>query len=290
MEVFSPLTVETQTGILNVTIKNPTSKKFPPPLTFRKMFLKSLINIVEKYGSECSDDLVEEYSRILSEQVDDNEGYFSYKINEVDTITLQENTSFVAESTTGLQTWEASKYLSEWCIKNHFVLENKSILELGSGIGLLGITVLKFCSPSKYMFSDKSWAVLNKLAANIKINFENADNLPIEQHQLVWTTMNDEDAQRLLPDVILGADLVYDADMIESLVHALKTTLLNSSSCAYIANTIRNPETNEKFLNHLGAADLIYEELKTHEKDIFVYNKSSSFKMYKISKNKINCC
>lgn len=55
-----------------------------------------------------------------------------------------------------------------------------------------------------------------------------------------------------MPHFKIFSDLVYDADMIESLVHALRVSLFNNSSCAYIANTIRNPETNEKFLKHLG--------------------------------------
>lgn len=76
-------------------------------------------------------------------------------------------------------------------------------MELGSGIGLLGIVVLKFCNPQKYIFSDKSEEVLKLLSTNIKINFKSHDAL-IEKQQLMWADINNEEANALSPDVILG--------------------------------------------------------------------------------------
>ncbi|GIX85183.1 protein-lysine N-methyltransferase EEF2KMT [Caerostris extrusa] len=274
-EALELLKTDVQERILEVTIQNPLCISYPPPLSFQKFFLRCLYDCVENFGSECSDGLANAYADILAMQDTDRIGYHSYKIDESRTITLQEDSHFVTKSTTGLQTWEAAKYLSEWCIRNTSTLEKKTVLELGSGIGLLGIIVLKYSKPEKYIFTDKSWEVLKLLSSNIKINISNSENSAIQQKQLMWADINDKEAATLSPDIILGTG---------SLIQALKKLMFKKSSCAYIASTIRNPETNNKFLEQLGSSGLSYEILKNHEKSLFIYDESSVFMLYKIFK------
>ncbi|CAL1281558.1 unnamed protein product [Larinioides sclopetarius] len=271
-----------QAKILDVTVKNPLCSRYPPPVSYQKFFLRCLYDCVERFGSECSDDLAKAYTDILLLQDSENSGYHSYKIDEKCTVTLQENSCFVAKSTTGLQTWEAAKYLSEWCIRNKSHFENKTILELGSGIGLLGIIILKFCNPKKYIFSDKSEEVLKLLSSNIKINFKNHVNTFVEQRQLMWADISDEEAEVISPDVILGTDIVFDIDTIGSLIQALNILMIKKGTCTYIASTIRNPETNHKFLEQLGTSGLSYQTLESHQKAIFIYDEFSTLMLYKI--------
>ncbi len=47
----------------------------------------------------------------------------------------------------------------------------RCVLELGSGLGFAGIAISKTCQPRKYVFSDCHDFVLQKLAANIVLNF-----------------------------------------------------------------------------------------------------------------------
>ncbi|GIY07950.1 protein-lysine N-methyltransferase EEF2KMT [Caerostris darwini] len=274
-EVLELLKIDVQEKILEVTIQNQLCISYPPPLSFQKFFLRCLYDCVENFGSECSNGLANAYADILAIQDTDRIGYHSYKIDGSCTITLQEDSHFVTKSTTGLQTWEAAKYLSEWCIRNTSTLEKKTVLELGSGIGLLGIIVLKYSKPEKYIFTDKSWEVLKLLSSNIKINIPNPENSGIQQKQLLWADINDKDAATLSPDIILGTG---------TLIQALKKLMFKKSSCAYIASTIRNPETNDKFLEQLGSSGLSYEILKNHEKSLFIYDESSVFMLYKIFK------
>ncbi|GFT33686.1 protein-lysine N-methyltransferase EEF2KMT [Nephila pilipes] len=283
-EALQSLNTEAQERIVEITIRNPLCRKYAPPLSYQKFFLRCLHDSVEKFGSECSDDLMKTYTDILTMQDDGRVSYHSYKIDGNCTITLQESSCIVVKNTTGLQTWEAGKYLSEWCIRNPLNFERKTVLELGSGIGLLGIVVLKFCNPLKYIFSDKSPEVLKFLSSNIKINIQDFNNSAIEQLQLFWSDVTEKEANLLLPDVILGADIVFDIDTIGSLVLALKILLVKDSACAYIASTIRNPETNNKFLAELATAGFIYIILKRHEQSIFIYDKSSDFVLYQILK------
>nr|XP_042903416.1 protein-lysine N-methyltransferase EEF2KMT isoform X2 [Parasteatoda tepidariorum] len=239
-ELLAPLCISVQEQILKATILNPICIKYPPPHSFRKMFLRILIDTVEYQKEEFSEKLLNEYTETLSISQDDekNISYNSYIINPNCVITLHENTCFVAKSTTGLQTWE----------------------------------------------TNKSWEVLNVLSSNIQIN-ELDLKCDIQQIPLVWSTTTENDAKKLSSDILLGADLVYDTSMVESLVHALKIFLSKESTCAYIASKIRDPNTDKKFLRHLDLVDLKYEVLENHKKSMFVYNPASSFVLYKINCN-----
>lgn len=55
--------------------------------------------------------------------------------------TLFESRTTIESGTTGLRTWRASFVLAQFLIQNPTVLVNKSVLELGSGTGFLGLMV-----------------------------------------------------------------------------------------------------------------------------------------------------
>ncbi|GFY49220.1 protein-lysine N-methyltransferase EEF2KMT [Trichonephila inaurata madagascariensis] len=115
------LSIEVQERILKFTIKNPLCNLYAPPLSYQKFFLRCLHESVEKFGSEYSDDLMKTYTDILATTDDGRISYHSYKIGWVSWYpkTLQKKGScIVVKNTTGLQTWEAAKYMSEWCIRN----------------------------------------------------------------------------------------------------------------------------------------------------------------------------
>lgn len=61
----------------------------------------------------------------------------------------------------------------EWCSENAHLFRNKNVLELGSGLGLMGLAVIKLCKPASYTFTDLPTTVLKTLAENVKINLEN---------------------------------------------------------------------------------------------------------------------
>ncbi|XP_054718367.1 protein-lysine N-methyltransferase EEF2KMT-like [Uloborus diversus] len=282
-EILSPLHGDLQEKILHSTVQNPICKKYPPSRAYQRFFLRTLIDFVESHDLEICDSLVEEYSAIFMLPSGDEIGYCSYVIDEDCRVSLQENSCFVAKSTTGLLTWEASKYLVDWCRENVVEFENKKVLELGSGIGLLGISILKLCHPCAYTFSDKSWEVLNVLASNIAINYDEiASDTIIQKMQLVWSTISKEDSTSLSPDIIIGADLVYDPSMVESLTHALKTFLSEKTVCAYIANTVRSTDTIQVFESALGSLKLTFEIMNPPMKSSFIYNEPNCFKLYKI--------
>ena len=58
-------------------------------------------------------------------------------------VKIKEQTLFKADGGEGLHLWEASVVLSRYSLKHNSIFENKNIIELGCGCGLLGISILK---------------------------------------------------------------------------------------------------------------------------------------------------
>jgi predicted nicotinamide N-methyase len=52
---------------------------------------------------------------------------------------LEENRDIIGHGTTGLTSWQGALFLADWCQTQQDKLEGKHILELGAGVGMLGI-------------------------------------------------------------------------------------------------------------------------------------------------------
>lgn len=175
---------------------------------------------------------------------------------------------------TQLYYMQAAFYLAEWCISNKQKILGKNILELGSGVGLTGLTVINFCEPKSYYFSDCHPLVLKTLEENIRLNLIeekkdnswkemlNSDKLEFENSNKAYSTkifienLNWEEIKskvgQIPVDLVIAADILYDSSNFEALASGLKELIYNSVEYAIVVATIRNESTVEKFLNILG--------------------------------------
>lgn len=84
----------------------------------------------------------------------------------------------------------------------------RSVLELGSGVGLTGIAVCCSCDPLRFVFSDCHPAVLQKLRENVRLNgFGEQTSPAVSVEELDWTTATEEQIRRIGADVVLAAGL-----------------------------------------------------------------------------------
>ncbi|MEM5709755.1 hypothetical protein, partial [Elizabethkingia meningoseptica] len=82
----------------------------------------------------------------------------------------------------------------------------RTVLELGSGVGLTGITVCRSCSPSRFVFSDCHPSVLQKLRANVQLNGLSEQTTPaVRVEELDWTEVTEEQLKRIGADTIIAA-------------------------------------------------------------------------------------
>lgn len=117
--------------------------------------------------------------------------------------------------------------LYQFYLPMYIILILRSILELGSGLGLTGIFTCMECKPRHYTFSDCHYLVLDRLKENIMLNFEDSDNYSIDikygsdkiiengVHKIAKSTIelididcetvSEHKISKLQPDIILGS-------------------------------------------------------------------------------------
>lgn len=177
-------------------------------------------------------------------------------------ITIPEESAFVSEGTTGLQTWEASLRLGAHLLAHQTSLlpRGSRVLELGAGAGFLAslcTQVLKSAGGGRVVATDVAPNVLTRLAEARRINsytpaemevdaFDFFDALPPSSTNLsTQTDKHSEESlgphilskileppdeglqllQALKPTLILAADVVFDPAILPALVHTLHAAL-----------------------------------------------------------------
>ncbi|KAG2455769.1 CP062 protein, partial [Polypterus senegalus] len=219
----------------------------------------------ETTASEPLDELYDALAEVLRLE-EQAQCHKSYRLPTGDFVSLIENQAVISEGTTGLVTWEAALCLAEWAMEHTDIFQGRSILELGSGVGLTGITVCKMCRPHKYIFSDCHPNVLRQLQKNLSLNnlaiqefassaASNTSEVQIMVKNLDWEVASQEHFKDLCVDVVIASDVVYDPEIVRCLVKLLSQLL----TCAekdkipnmYIASTIRNHETYAYFRKEL---------------------------------------
>uniref|UniRef100_A0A8C2HU75 Eukaryotic elongation factor 2 lysine methyltransferase n=1 Tax=Cyprinus carpio TaxID=7962 RepID=A0A8C2HU75_CYPCA len=216
----------------------------------------------EMLAAEPLDALYEALGEVMCAQEEDM-CYKTYLLPTGDAVSLAENVALISQGTTGLVTWEAALYLTEWALENTHIFKNKTVLELGSGVGLTGIVVCLSSSLTKYIFSDCHQTVLQRLKDNITNYLTNSDSsrASVCVEELDWENVSDEQLERIQANTIIAADVVYDPDVIACLVRLL-SRLLNCKvqeehPDVYIASTVRNPKTYDCFKKELGRFHII---------------------------------
>ena len=110
--------------------------------------------------------------------LDKTEAYV-FKTYEMDdgvdvTILEEDNAMSNEEATTGLITWQGAVCLYRWLVtqSEYMIPAGSRIVELGSGAGLLGVSLLKSLHNKldSYVFTDVNTNVLNMILANLDIN------------------------------------------------------------------------------------------------------------------------
>nr|KAF6440492.1 hypothetical protein HJG63_004933 [Rousettus aegyptiacus] len=161
------------------------------------------------------------------------------------------------------------------------------------------------CRPRAYVFSDCHSRVLKQLQGNILLNslsLEPDATTPM-QHQghdthnsesprvtvalLDWDTATAPQLAAFQPDIVIAADVLYCPETILSLVGLLQRL----SACqkdqrapdAYVAFTIRNPETCQMFTTELGRVGIPWEAVPRHDQKLFPYEEHSETTILKLT-------
>ena len=216
-------------------------------------------------------------------------------INKDLSVKLTEQTLFAADGGEGLHLWEASVVLTRYCLQNKEIFKNKDIIELGTGCGLLGISILKQIPLiNHYTFSDYQDSVINNLNTNL-IRNKLKDNKKYDILKLDW---RDYEKIDLKYDIILGSELIYQGGYIQELAKLINKLLKDDGIC-YISMPEKRSMTGTflKYVTECGMKyqseyyDINNEELfveilkdKKENKKLFENLKDMKLMLYKIYK------
>ncbi|KAL7417355.1 putative methyltransferase-domain-containing protein [Mrakia frigida] len=319
----SLLLARSQPWIVDNLLLNPQLVRYPPTKEYRRGFLKALVGRLEDGCREADEEeeleileaILDVYVESLqSTSTDSSLTYapnlasapgasyktFFFPLPSSPTmqglVTLKEEQSIIQGGTTGLRTWIASLRLAEYLLARYSNSPFPSrVLELGSGIGFLGVLVAKLMEGSRdgeLLLTDFDERVLDGLRDNLKLNELPIDDLKLRVDRLDWSYAQDEEAKgavkemgdQLDVELIFAADVAYDPVLGPPLVATLRLLLepsasspsaFNSSSfppkrrTALVATTIRNPTTFEAFISQARSSGLKVTDLELPMEQVF---------------------
>ncbi|NWV34285.1 EF2KT methyltransferase, partial [Grantiella picta] len=284
--------------ILHKTILHPLCVKYPPSAKYRRCFLTELIKKHESTAAEPLDELYDTLADILKEDVFVTHCYKNYLLPTGDSVSLCESTALITEGTTGLVTWEGALHLAQWALENPTVFRDRTILELGSGIGFTGIAICKTCQPRTFVFSDCHPRVLQQLGENLRLNGfipepgvtwsiqtesqgqemegENCQTPKVIVAELDWGSVTEKQLLDLRADVVIAADVVYDPEINLALIGMLQKLSTSRADRkapeVFIACTIRNPDTYQLFQAELDKVGIRWQIIPAPSSCNFLYD------------------
>ncbi|KAH9254670.1 hypothetical protein BASA81_007437 [Batrachochytrium salamandrivorans] len=119
----------------------------------------------------------------------------------------------------GFTLWGASLVFCRFVLERPEVFSEKSVLELGSGMGLGGLAVAKFAHPQRVVLSDFHPDVVSNCAFNAKLN-----GLVVQSIALDWETIGEGGDEEKF-DVVIGTDVICQAKDCESVCDVLHVKL-----------------------------------------------------------------
>ncbi|KAL2535933.1 putative methyltransferase family protein [Forsythia ovata] len=113
---------------------------------------------------------------------------------------------------TGQLVWPGAVLLNDYLSKNAEMLQGRSIIELGSGVGITGILCSRFCR--QVVLTDHNEEVLKILKKNIELHESSQNSLccaELNAEKLEWG--NSDQLNCILQGHPKGFDLVLGADI-----------------------------------------------------------------------------
>lgn len=243
------ITEQVQQFILDHCLSTPSDFYAP----YLKNFLKKLITQVESDHGSVLDKFYQLYAQYITSfkdySLDKRDSRICKRISflfpdgcsELQTCSHSSVLNFplqcsinMLEGDTGCSIWPSSLFLSELILSHPELFSNKVCFEIGSGVGLVGLC-LAHVKASKVILSDGDLSTLANMKFNLELNNlnvetgtaqRNEDTSAVKCMYLPWESASESQLQDIIPDVILGADVIYDPVCLPHLVRVI-TILLN---------------------------------------------------------------
>ena len=217
-------------------------------------FTKKLIQLIEQENGEASQELLDYFFVKFNNSVEGFEAllqpsFKTYFLNDSQHLTIKED-QFM-QGTTGMKTWSAALSMTEYfCLNNEFI-NGKVVLELGCGLGFLGLSCC-VNGAKEVVLTDLHPDVLARCEENVALNKNNVDVSP-SITSCDWSIDKNLSRSQLLrklnvgvPEVVICTDCVYDPKIVVDLVKMFQL-LIVGNTIGVVFCTIRQPETYSFF-------------------------------------------
>ncbi|OOF91023.1 hypothetical protein ASPCADRAFT_155808 [Aspergillus carbonarius ITEM 5010] len=313
----------TQEAIYRALFAEPSSRPLPPP-AYRTRVLKRLITRLESLLSnpeedEISDNLLETYSTLLctpkpsSIQQAQQLTYITYTAPTITTanqaeartiLTSESRNAILTAGTTGHRTWEAALHLATYLSatpEGKALIAGKRVLELGAGTGLVSMLCAKYLGAEMVVATDREVGLMRQIGDCAERNQLERDRFRgriWEWGRSMESCPQDDDGGdqeeewmtgKVEFDVALGADLIYDVDLVPLLVQTAKDLFENYRVREFlISATLRNEHTFGAFLKacedqHLTVERIPFESPAESEQTGFFHSTAIPIQTYRIS-------
>lgn len=134
-------------------------------------------------------------------------------------------------SSTGLTIWTAAEHLCDFIFDNNGLFHNKTVCELGSGLGMVSILLAKMNKTKQLIVTDGDEVTMELLHENIQLS--NCPPSSIIPMKLYWGEQESKEFKTLYPDgfdYLLAADVIYEREQILPLI-ITACTLLTGKDC-----------------------------------------------------------
>lgn len=167
-------------------------------------------------------------------------------------------------------------YLERYRTQHLELFQDATIVELGSGTGLVGLAVSEIFQPKTTYLTDMA-----SYLPGLKQNAERSRSKKIQVSELNWETPQAFKSSSPI-DIILGTDVAYLVELYEPLVSTLNH-LIGSTTVAILG--INRIDTNLDFFRMLESAGLIY--YKIPDAELALEYRGKDFGLFLISRRKM---
>lgn len=249
-----------------------------------KTFLKRLINHLEGEGVEVNEELYELYCNLLSsrELGPTESDAVEYFIDSDRTVKICECPKLLSGfGTTGKRTWEAAPILARFLVKQCAdALNGATVLELGTGTGLVGISLILYSMARQVIMTDGAFSMIENLITNLELNKISPDK--VQTGRLLW---GEDHFLTDTFDILVGADITYDSRAIPALVTTIKEGFKNTNChTLYLAASIRSETTLEVWDRELKQGNWCTWQIFDPGQDEFCWHTTSPVKIYVVRK------
>ncbi|KAJ5632164.1 hypothetical protein N7490_008503 [Penicillium lividum] len=244
-----------------------------PPATYRARILKLLIARIEgaftnPEEDEILDDLMTAWGNLLAQpkpspmEVATELSHIKYTaprqphIPDRTVITVENRGLILSGGTTGNRTWEAALHLGSFLAsaEGQTIVQGKRVIELGAGTGFLSLLCARHLGVRSVVATDREPGLVANMRECVRLNSV-AEGRDISMYPALWDWgtplegVEGVEEGELEFDIALGADLVYDADIVPPLLVTLRDLFENYGVKQFVTGVaLRNEATFQAFL------------------------------------------